>query len=198
MRYTGPKVRLQRREGAFLFLKSTNKGDLGKKPGMQKKSFSKLSEYGKQLREKQKLKRMFGITEKACQKYYREAVRRKGITGTNLLRLLEMRLDNVVYRAGFALTRAQARQMVNHRVFEVNGKRADIASMQLRPGDVITVREKHMNHPVIVQMEKEKSLVPRWLNADMKKRQITIERFPEVEEMEQSLALHLIVEFYSR
>ncbi len=198
MRYTGPKVRLARREGQNLFLKSTYKGDFGKVPGAQKKRFGKLSEYGKQLREKQKAKRIFGITERVCRKYYAEAVRRKGVTGVNFLRLLEMRFDNVVYRAGFALTRAQARQMVNHRVFEVNKKRADIPSQELKEGDVITVREKFINHPVLIQMEEENQLSPKWIDSDLKKRTITVTRVPEEDEMEQSIALHLIVEFYSR
>src|SRR6185295_11592986 len=168
MRYTGPRNRLAKREGQNLFLKSSAKFDPNKKPGMHQKKFGQLSEYGKQLREKQKAKRIFGLTEKTCMRYYTEAVRRKGITGTNFLRLLELRLDNVVYRAGFALTRAQARQMVLHRVYEVNGKRADMGSFQVKPDDVITVREKFAMHPVLVQMEGEKLIAPKWLEADLK------------------------------
>ncbi|MBI5414782.1 30S ribosomal protein S4 [Candidatus Peregrinibacteria bacterium] len=198
MKYTGPRNRLARREGQDLFLKTTIKGDLKKAPGPHQKKFSKMSEFGQQLREKQKAKRIFGITERVCEKYYREAVRRKGITGTNFLRLLEMRLDNVVYRAGFTITRAQARQMVNHRVFEVNGKRASIPSMQVSPGDIVTVREKFTDHPVILQMQEQKSFPPKWLISDIKKKTIKVERSPEDDEMEQTITIHLIIEFYSR
>lgn len=199
MRYTGPVHRLQRAHGMHLGLKSTNKGKpLDQKPGAHTRRFGKQSEYAKQLQEKQKAKRIFGITEKQCRRYYKEAVRRKGVTGKNFLNLLEMRLDNIVYRAGFALTRAQARQMVNHGVFEVNGKKSDIASIQLRPGDVITAREKHQDHSVLTQMEGEKSFPPKWLDSQLKKRTITVSRFPEADEMEQTIATHMIVEFYSR
>lgn len=199
MRYTGPRNRLAKREGQNLFLKNSAKFDLSKKPGMHQKRFGQMSEYGKQLREKQKAKRIFGITERKCERYYAEAVRRKGITGLNFLTLLESRLDNVVYRAGFASTRAQARQMVTHRVFEVNGKRADIASMDIKPGDVITVREKFMNHPVIVEMEAEKITPAKWLETDMRKREIKVLRTPEEDELDQlAISVHLIVEFYSR
>jgi small subunit ribosomal protein S4 len=197
MRYTGPKNRLAKREGQDLFLK-TKSVDVSKQPGSHQKKFKQLSEYGKQLREKQKTKRIFGLTERTCQKYYREAVRRKGITGFNFLHLLESRLDNVVYRSGFAATRAQARQMVSHRVFEVNGKRANIPSFQVKTGDVITVREKFTDHPVLQTMEEQKSFPPRWLEADLKKRRITVSRVPEEDELEQTIAIHLVVEFYSR
>jgi small subunit ribosomal protein S4 len=109
-----------------------------------------------------------------------------------------MRLDNVIYRAGFALTRAQARQMVNHRVFELNGKRADVASMQVKSSDIITVRDKFKSHPVLTEMESEKTFPPKWMHSDIIKREIKILSIPEDEQMEQSIALHMIVEFYSR
>ncbi len=198
MRYTGPKNRLARREGQDLFLKTNLKSDVSKQPGVRQKRIAQLSEYGKQLREKQKAKRIFGITERTCHRYFKEAVRRKGVTGFNFLTLLELRLDNAVYRAGFALTRAQARQMVNHKVFQVNGKRADIASFQVKPGDVITVRERHTDHPIFVEMKDVKTFPPKWMESNLRDRTIKIARHPEMDEMEQTISIHLIVEFYSR
>ena len=147
-RYVGPKCKLARREGTDLFLKS------GVKPleskckfqvppgGIKGERKSRLSEYGSQLREKQKLRRMYGVLERQFANYYTEAARRSGSTGENLLKLLECRLDNVVYRMGFAATRSEARQLVSHKGIEVNGEVVTIASYQMRAGDVVQIREK--------------------------------------------------------
>src|SRR5690606_34301435 len=147
-RYTGPKCKLSRREGTHLFLKSArrsldSKCKLESRPGQHgRTSGARTSDFGLQLREKQKLKRMYGVLEKQFRKYYVEADRRRGNTGETLIQLLESRLDNVVYRMGFGSTRAEARQLVNHRAIEVNGHTADIASMLIKAGDVVAVREK--------------------------------------------------------
>ena len=147
-RYIGPKCKLSRREGTDLFLKSArrsldSKCKLESKPGQHgRTSGARTSDYGLQLREKQKLKRMYGVLEKQFRKYFFEAERRRGNTGETLIQLLESRLDNVVYRMGFGSTRAEARQLVNHRSIEINGKTADIASMLVKAGDVISIREK--------------------------------------------------------
>jgi len=147
-RYTGPKAKLSRREGTDLFLKSARRGldskcKLDSKPGQHGRiSGARTSDFGKQLREKQKVKRMYGVLERQFRRYYAEAVRRRGNTGENLLQLLESRLDNVVYRMGFGSTRAEARQLVSHKAVLVNGKAINIPSLQVKPSDVVSVREK--------------------------------------------------------
>src|SRR5438094_346116 len=147
-RYTGPKCKLARREGTDLFLKSgvkplENKCKVTVPPGgLKGERRTRLSDYGLQLREKQKLRRMYGVLERQFGNYYEEAARKSGSTGENLLRLLECRLDNVVYRMGFASTRAEARQLVSHKAITVNEKPVSIASFQVRPGDIVQVREK--------------------------------------------------------
>ncbi len=210
MRYTGPKCRLCRREGEKggekLFLKGdrchTQKCAVTRRntvPGKgAKERAGKLSEYGKQLREKQKAKRIFGLSEKTFRKYYKKAGQRKGVTGDNLLRLLEMRLDNIIYRSGMTDSRSQARQMVNHGIFELNGKKVDIPSMLVRPEDKITVAERAMKHPVIAAINDRKTKPPKWMKVNVSKKEIEILRYPETEEFENSIAISLIVEFYSR
>ena len=147
-RYTGPKLKLSRREGTDLFLKSSrrafdSKAKADSKPGQHGRiSGARQSDYGTQLREKQKLKRMYGVLERQFRRYYQEASSRKGNTGEQLIMLLESRLDNVVYRMGFGATRAEARQLVSHRAITINGDTAGIASMRVRPGDLVAVREK--------------------------------------------------------
>lgn len=147
-RYTGPKAKLARREGTDLFLKSARRGldskcKLDSKPGQHGRiSGARTSDYGKQLREKQKVKRMYGVLERQFRRYYAEAVRRRGNTGENLLKLLESRLDNVVYRMGFGSTRAEARQLVSHKAVTVNGRTVNIPSALIQPNDVVAVREK--------------------------------------------------------
>src|SRR5690554_1311416 len=146
-RYIRPTCKLSRREGTDLFLKSgaralDDKCKLETKPGQHGQARGRLSDYGVQLREKQKVRRMYGILEKQFRGYYKEAARLKGATGENLLQLLESRLDNVVYRMGFGATRAEARQLVSHKAITVNGKTVNVPSYQVQPGDVIAVREK--------------------------------------------------------
>src|SRR5579875_2072023 len=147
-RYIGPKCKLARREGTDLFLKSgvkplENKCKFTVPPGgIKGERRTRLSDYGMQLREKQKLRRMYGVLERQFGNYYMEAARRTGATGENLLKLLECRLDNVVYRMGFAATRAEARQLVSHRAVDVNGQTVSVPSYQCRAGDVVQIREK--------------------------------------------------------
>lgn len=198
MRYTGPKNILARREGVDLGLKSKpvdvsrprGANPTGRRP--------KLSEFGRQLREKQKAKRIYGLSEKQFRNLYNKASKGRHSTGSTFLASLERRLDNVVYRSGFACTRAQSRQMVNHRAFLLNGKRMDIPSYQVKVGDVITVREKSFDHPVLREMEGKKSMVPSWLKVDLKKRTIEIIRLPEDADAEQLVNIQAIIEFYSR
>lgn len=202
MRYTGPKARLCRREGVNLFgpekytrINQRRNSTPGQKPGARP---SKLSEFGLQLREKQKAKRIFGLSEKQFRKNYENAARNKGTTGDRLLQLLELRLDNIVYRAGFASTRMQARQFVVHKHFSVNGKRANSPSMILRAGDVITVRDRFTDNVVFADLKNRLKFVSKWLKVDEKKREIRVERLPENEELESVISVSLIVEFYSR
>ena len=146
-RYIGPTCKLSRREGTDLFLKSRSvslekKCKLDKAPGQHGENKARLSEYGIQLREKQKVRRMYGVLERQFSNYFKEAVRRKGSTGENLLKLLECRLDNVVYRMGYGSTRAESRQLVSHKAMTVNGQSVNIPSYQVKAGDVVAVREK--------------------------------------------------------
>ena len=202
MRYTGPKARLCRREGVNLFgpekytrINQRRNSTPGQKPGARP---SKLSEFGLQLREKQKAKRIFGLSEKQFRKNYENAARNKGTTGDRLLQLLELRLDNIVYRAGFASTRMQARQFVVHKHFSVNGKRANSPSIIVRAGDVITVRDRFTDNVVFADLKNRLKFVSKWLKVDEKKREIRVERLPENEELESVISVSLIVEFYSR
>ena len=176
-RYLGPKCKLARREGTDLFLKSSvspleTKCKLEAPPGSIKaRTRKRLSDYGIQLREKQKLRRMYGVLERQFSSYYEEAARRTGATGENLLKLLECRLDNVVYRMGFAATRAEARQLVSHKAIEVNDKGVNIASYQVRAGDVISVREKSPRSSCAsrrAELAKQVGL-PEWVEVDDKK-----------------------------
>lgn len=199
MRYTGPKNRLSRREGVDLGLKSTPV-DFSKAVGFHggTKKFGKLSEFGQQLREKQKAKRIYGLTEKQFRSYYKKASQGRHSTGITLLVSLERRLDNVVFRSGFSLTRAQARQMVNHGAFLVNGKKMNIPSYIVKEGDVVTVREKSLDHAVLREMESKKVTAPSWIDSDIKKRTITVSRLPEESETEKLINISAIIEFYSR
>ncbi|MEI7510553.1 MAG: 30S ribosomal protein S4 [Candidatus Peregrinibacteria bacterium] len=200
MRYTGPRNRLARREGQDLFLKSSSV-DTSRPLGFagSLKKGGKLSEYGQQLREKQKAKRIFGVTEKTFRNYYKKASQKRGAaTGFTLLSFLETRLDNVVYRSGFALTRAQARQMVNHGVFLINGAKVDIPSYQVKTGDKITVRERSLDHPVFREMSDQKTFPPKWLSVDLKGRNISVMRSLEEDEAEPAIQIQSIIEFYSR
>lgn len=198
MRYTGPTNRLSRREGVDLGLKS-KPVDVSRGVGPHGAGRpGKLSEFGKQLREKQKAKRIYGLSEKQFRNMFDKSAKGRHATGVTFVTMLERRLDNVIYKAGFALTRAQARQMVNHRTFLVNGVRMDIPSYQVKTGDVITVRERSFDHPVLRETDSKKSIVPAWLSVDQKKRTIEVSRLPEEADAEQLVNVQAIVEFYSR
>jgi small subunit ribosomal protein S4 len=205
-RYTGPKARLSRREGTDLFLKSArrslaDKCKLDSKPGQHgRTSGSRTSDYGLQLREKQKVKRMYGVLERQFRRYFAEAERRKGNTGANLLALLECRLDNVVYRMGLASTRAEARQLVSHKAISMNGSTVNIPSVQVRPNDVITIREKAKKQ-VRVQDSlslAEQSGFPSWVSVDKTKMEGIFKSVPERSDIAADVNESLIVELYSR
>ncbi|HEU0229151.1 MAG TPA: 30S ribosomal protein S4 [Burkholderiaceae bacterium] len=205
-RYIGPKCKLSRREGTDLFLKSAqrsldSKCKLESKPGQHgRTSGARLSDYGVQLREKQKLKRMYGVLEKQFRKYFAEAERRRGNTGETLIQLLESRLDNVVYRMGFGSTRAEARQLVNHRAIELNGHTADIASMLVKSGDVITVREKAKAQTRIrasLDLAAGNGL-PQWVEVDASKLSGTFKQAPDRADVARDVNESLVVELYSR
>ena len=169
-------------------------------PGQHGQKRAKLSEYGTQLREKQKTKAYYGVGEKQFRKYFEMASNKKGVTGENLLQTLESRLDNVVYRLGFGTSRAQARQFVNHAQFEVNGKRVDIPSYLVKPGDIITVREsKKDNSTIKVNVEESaKRPIPAWLEKDSEKLSGKVIRLASREDVDIPIEEHLIVELYSK
>ncbi|HTP98665.1 MAG TPA: 30S ribosomal protein S4 [Casimicrobiaceae bacterium] len=205
-RYTGPKCKLARREGTDLFLKSArrsldSKCKLETKPGQHGvKSGMRQSDFGNQLREKQKLRRMYGLLERQFRRYFAEAARRKGSTGTNLLQLLESRLDNVVYRMGFGSTRAEARQLVTHCSILVNGKSLNVPSAVLRAGDVVSVTERAKSQLRIqdsLQLA-EKVGFPSWVEVDAKKMTGTYKGAPERSEFGQDINESLVVELYSK
>jgi small subunit ribosomal protein S4 len=205
-RYTGPKCKLSRREGTDLFLKSArrsldSKCKLESKPGQHGRiSGSRTSDFGLQLREKQKLKRMYGVLEKQFRKYFAEADRRRGNTGETLIQLLESRLDNVVYRMGFGSTRAEARQLVNHRAIELNGRTADIASMLVKAGDVISVREKAKNQSRIkeaLELATSNGL-PQWVEVDASKLSGVFKQAPDRQDVAHDVNESMVVELYSR
>ncbi len=205
-RYTGPKAKLSRREGTDLFLKSArrslaDKCKLDSKPGQHgRTSGSRTSDYGLQLREKQKVKRMYGVLERQFRRYFAEAERRRGNTGANLLALLECRLDNVVYRMGLASTRAEARQLVSHKAIAINGQTVNIPSAQVRPNDVVTIREKAKKQ-VRVQDSlslAEQSGFPAWVSVDKTKMEGIFKSVPERSDIAADINESLIVELYSR
>ncbi len=205
-RYIGPKCKLSRREGTDLFLKSArrsldSKCKLESKPGQHgRTSGSRTSDYGLQLREKQKLKRMYGVLEKQFRKYFEEADRRKGNTGETLISLLESRFDNVVYRMGFGSTRAEARQLVSHKAFMLNGHTANVPSIQIKPGDVITVREKAKKQTRIQEaLELANSQgMPQWVSVDATKLEGTFKQAPDRADVARDVNESLVVELYSR
>ncbi|HEY8423030.1 MAG TPA: 30S ribosomal protein S4 [Thermoclostridium sp.] len=206
-RYTGASCKLCRREGQKLFLKGercyTNKCAVDRRPyapGMHGQQRKKLSEYGIQLREKQKAKRFYGVLESQFRKYYEIAIRKKGITGEILLQILESRLDNVVYRMGFGTSRDESRQLVTHGHFLVNGKRVNIPSYLVRVGDVIEVAENSR------KLERFKDIldvtggkvVPKWLEVDQENMKGRVISLPEREDIDLPIQEHLIVELYSK
>jgi small subunit ribosomal protein S4 len=205
-RYIGPKCKLARREGTDLFLKSArrsldSKCKLETKPGQHGvKSGMRMSDYGKQLREKQKLRRTYGILERQFRRYFADAARIKGSTGENLLRLLESRLDNVVYRMGIGSTRAEARQLVGHCSITVNGRILNIPSAQVKAGDVVSVTEKAKGQLRIqdsLQLA-EKVGFPSWVEVDVKKMTGAFKGSPERSEFAQDINESLVVELYSK
>jgi small subunit ribosomal protein S4 len=205
-RYTGPKCKLARREGTDLFLKSArrsldSKCKLDTKPGQHGvKSGARMSDYGLQLREKQKLRRIYGLLERQFRRYFAEAARRKGSTGTNLLQLLESRLDNVVYRMGIGSTRAEARQLVGHCSITVNGKVLSIPSALVKAGDVVGVTDKAKAQLRIqdsLQLA-EKVGFPSWVEVDVKKMSGTFKGAPDRSEFGQDINESLVVELYSK
>jgi small subunit ribosomal protein S4 len=205
-RYIGPKCKLSRREGTDLFLKSArrsldSKCKLESKPGQHgRTSVARTSDFGLQLREKQKLKRMYGVLEKQFRKYFVEAERRRGNTGETLIQLLESRLDNVVYRMGFGSTRAEARQLVNHRAIELNGHTADIASIIVKPGDVISIREKAKAQARIreaLDLASGQGL-PQWVEVDTNKLSGTFKQAPDRADVARDINESMVVELYSR
>ena len=204
-RYLGPKLKLSRREGTDLFLKSgvraiDSKCKIDIAPGQHGARKPRLSDYGSQLREKQKVRRMYGILERQFRNYYKEANRLKGNTGENLLVLLEGRLDNIVYRMGFAATRAEARQLVSHKAIVVNGRVVNIPSFQVSVDDVVAVREKSKKQARIkasleLAEQREK---PTWLEVDAAKMEGVLKRVPERSDLSADINEHLIVELYSK
>jgi small subunit ribosomal protein S4 len=205
-RYLGPKAKLSRREGTDLFLKSarraiTDKAKFDSKPGQHgRTSGSRTSDFGLQLREKQKVKRMYGVLERQFRRYFEEAERRKGNTGANLLSLLESRLDNVVYRMGFGSTRAEARQLVSHRGITVNGEVVDIASYLVKVGDTVAVRDKAKKQLRVTDSFKlaEGQGMPAWVQVDGAKLEGVFKKVPDRDEFGADIKEALIVELYSR
>lgn len=204
-RYRGPSCKLSRREGTDLFLKSgikplESKCKLEVPPGGAGQRRARLSNYGIQLREKQKLRRMYGVLERQFRNYYKKASMVKGSTGENLLRMLESRLDNVVYRMGFAVTRAEARQLVSHRGILVNEKIVNIPSYQLRAGDKIAVRERAKAQSRIKSALDIAGQVgfPDWVEVDDSKMEGTLKTLPERDEILPDINENLVVELYSK
>ena len=204
-RYLGPKCKLSRREGTDLFLKSSvrpleSKCRIESAPGQHGAKRGRLSDYGVQLREKQKLRRMYGVLERQFRRYYKEASRRTGATGQTLLQILESRLDNVVYRMGFAVTRAEARQLVGHKAIEVNGKIVNIPSYQVKADDVISVREsakKQLRIQSALQVAKQVGF-PEWVEVDEAKMSGKFKAAPERTEFLPDINENLVVELYSK
>jgi small subunit ribosomal protein S4 len=205
-RYLGPKAKLSRREGTDLYLKSarrpiSDKSKFETKPGQHgRTSGQRTSDYGIQLREKQKVKRMYGVLERQFRRYFAEAERRKGNTGANLLFILESRLDNVVYRMGFGSTRAESRQLVSHQAMLVNGKTVDIASYLVKAGDIIALREKAKKQLRVTESLKLATSIglPDWVTVDATKLEGVFKKLPDRDQFGAEINESLIVELYSR
>jgi small subunit ribosomal protein S4 len=204
-RYLGSTCKLARREGTDLFLKSgvralDGKCKLSVQPGQHGQKRGRLSDYGVQLRMKQMIRRVYGVLERQFRRYYKEAARQKGATGETLLKLLERRLDNVVYRMGFASTRAEARQLVSHRAVMVNAKIVNIASYQVNPGDVIEIKEKSKAQGRIqaaLEFAKQRSQ-PQWIEVDLQKLQGVFKAVPDRSDLPSEFNENLVVELYSK
>ena len=204
-RYIGPKCKLSRREGTDLFLKSgvraiESKCKIETAPGIHGARRGRLSDYGLQLREKQKVRRIYGVLERQFSGYYKEAARKKGATGENLLQILECRLDNVVYRMGFGATRAESRQLVSHKTISVNGSTVNVPSYQVKPGDVVAVREKSKNQMRIAQaldLCVQRGRV-EWVEVDSDKKSGVFKSVPARSDLSADINENLIVELYSK
>jgi small subunit ribosomal protein S4 len=204
-RYIGPKCKLSRREGTDLFLKSgvrslDTKCKLEAAPGVHGARRGRLSDYGLQLREKQKVRRIYGVLEKQFRSYYKEAARRKGATGENLLQLLECRLDNVAYRMGFGSTRAESRQLVSHKAITVNGVKVNIPSFQVKAGDVISLTEKAQKQLRVkgsLELASSRAAIG-WVEVDSKKLEGVFKAVPERSDLASDINENLIVELYSK
>jgi len=204
-RYTGPKLKLSRREGTDLFLKSgvrsiDSKCKAETPPGQHGARRVRLSDYAIQLREKQKVRRLYGVLEKQFRNYYKKADRQRGATGENLLRLLEGRLDNVVYRMGFGCTRAESRQLVSHKAILVNGRSVNVASYQIRQDDVVSIRDKSKSQLRIksaLELAAQRGIV-EWVDVDVEKMEGAFKRPPDRGELPQEINENLIVELYSK
>ena len=204
-RYIGPKCKLSRREGTDLFLKSArrsleSKCKIDNAHGQHGARRGRLSDYGLQLREKQKIRRIYGVLERQFRRYFAEAARRKGSTGELLLQLLESRLDNVVYRMGFGSTRAEARQLVSHKAILVNGQVVNIPSYQVKAGDVVSVREKAKKQARILEAMGLATQIglPSWVSVDGDKLEGTFKSMPDRAELYGDINEQLVVEFYSK
>ena len=204
-RYTEANCKLCRREGQKLFLKGercySSKCGIERRnyaPGQHGQARKKQSEYGLQLREKQKAKRFYGMQETQFRDLFEKAAKKPGMTGENLLLLLETRLDNVVFRLGFASSRKEARQLVTHGHFTVNGKKADIPSMEVKAGDVIKVKEKSQSSPKFKEVKEMSITVPSWMSVDVEKLEGKVITLPKREDIDTPIAEHLIVELYSK
>lgn len=204
-RYLGPKLKLSRREGTDLFLKSgvrpiDSKCKIDHPPGQHGQRRGRLTDYAVQLREKQKVRRIYGVLEKQFRNYYKKADRQNGATGENLLKLLESRLDNVVYRMGYGSTRAESRQLVSHKGITVNGGIVNIASYQVKPEDVVAVAEKargQMRIQAAVQLSSQRAAI-EWVDVDAEKLEGVFKRLPDREELPAEINENLIVELYSK
>ena len=204
-KYTGPTCKLSRREGTDLFLKSRgnpieSKCKIDQKPGQHGVRRGRESEYSLQLRAKQRIRRMYGVLEKQFRNYYAASDKKKGATGTNLLHMLEQRLDNVVYRMGFGSTRAESRQLVAHKAILVNNTVVNIASYQVQEGDVVEVREKSKKQQRIISAVSvaEQLGFPEWMEVNVKALSGVFKRIPERDELPSELAEYLVVELYSK
>ena len=204
-KYTAADCRLCRREGVKLFLKGerclSKKCAMEKRPvvpGQHGQGRKKVTEYGRQLREKQKVKRAYGLLEKQMRAYYEEAERVSGVTGETMLSLIERRLDNVVYRMGIGASRAEARQIVNHGHICVNGKKVDIASYQVKANDVISIKENKRNIEMFKGLKEVKVVLPKWLEFDATKLEGKVLDLPKRDDIDLNIEEHLIVEHYSR
>jgi small subunit ribosomal protein S4 len=204
-RYIGPKCKLSRREGTDLFLKSARRSldtkcKLDSRPGQHGAKSTRISEYGTQLREKQKIRRMYGVLERQFRTYFDKAIQKRGATGENLLQMLESRLDNVVYRMGFASTRAEARQLVSHKAIEVNGKPVNIPSYLVRATDMIAVREKsraQLRIKASLDLAEQNGF-PSWVEVDAKNFKGVFKALPDRAEFASDVNEQLVVELYSK